>query len=311
MSKAIVSGANGFIGHAVVEALINRGYEVVALISLAAEDPFTADVFSDVRTLRFDLGNPTAILQKEKCLKHADAFFNFAWRGVVGPNQSDASIQLSNVISNIEQIKLCAQIGCPTFVNAGSIFEFAPIYTDYDSDILPPSGTLIYGSAKLTAKHMGLAIAAELGLSYLQGTITNTYGPGERAERFIKSTLRKILRGESLEFTAATQMYDFVYISDLARAFCSIAECGARHKEFVIGSGDAQSLRFFIDELLVASGEYLQVEPIFGAVPFAGVDLPKSCFNIAALQNTTGFKPEISFREGVRRTLEWLKEDGR
>ena len=109
-------------------------------------------------------------------------------------------------------------------------------------------------------------------------------------------------------FTAATQNYDFVYVSDVAKAFYLVAEKGKPFCEYMIGSGNARPLKEFILEMVAACGP--ESKPLFGDVPFTGTNMPLNVFDISDLKNDTGFAPSVSFAEGCRRTMNWLKEIG-
>ena len=135
--------------------------------------------------------------------------------------------------------------------------------------------------------------------------ITNTYGVGEVSPRFVNTTLRKIINSEPLRFTAATQNYDFVYVTDVAKAFYLIAKKGKPFCEYIIGSSSARPLKEFILEMQ----EELAPDniPIFGDIPFTGTNMPLSVFDTSNTEEDCGFKAQISFAEGTRRTMEWLK----
>ena len=137
--------------------------------------------------------------------------------------------------------------------------------------------------------------------------ITNAYGVGELSPRFVNTTLRKIINGETLQFTAATQNYDFVYVTDVAKAFYLIAKNGKPFYEYMIGSGNARPLKEFILEMQQALAP--DVLPLFGGIPFTGTNMPLETFSIADTTRDTGFIPEISFADGTRMTMEWLKEN--
>ena len=147
--------------------------------------------------------------------------------------------------------------------------------------------------------------AARLGVDLLWPMITNAYGVGEYSPRFVNTTLRKMIAGEPLQFTAATQNYDFVYVTDVAEAFYRIAVCGRPFREYMIGSGHARPLREFICEMQQACAPDSVLQ--FGDIPFTGTNLPLSVFDISALREDCGFVPGISVAEGTRHTMEWLK----
>jgi nucleoside-diphosphate-sugar epimerase len=163
----------------------------------------------------------------------------------------------------------------------------------------------IYGMGKHIAHCMCKAVAADIGIDLLWPMITNAYGVGELSPRFVNTTLRKIINGEPLQFTAGTQNYDFVYVTDVARAFYAVAQDGVPFKEYIIGSGNARPLREFILEMQQALAP--DAVPLFGDVPFTGTNLPLSAFDTSELEQDCSFKPLVPFAEGTRMTMEWLK----
>lgn len=171
-----------------------------------------------------------------------------------------------------------------------------------------PGPGYIYGGGKLIAHVMCMSVAAQLGIELVWPEITNAYGPGERSPRLVNTTVQKCLRGEAPQFTAGTQNYDFVYIDDIARAFRLIGENGKPFHEYLIGSSSARPLREFLLEMQAAISPNLEFQ--FGNVPFTGVDLPLEAFDCSQTETDTGFRAEVSFAEGCRRTMEWWKKEG-
>lgn len=64
-------------------------------------------------------------------------------------------------------------------------------------------------------------------------------------------------------------------------------------------------MREFILEMTAALDK--DAEPIFGDIPFTGTNLPLSAFDTSDTERDTGFKSQISFADGTKRTMEWLK----
>ena len=117
--------------------------------------------------------------------------------------------------------------------------------------------------------------------------------------------MRKIINGEPLQFTAATQNYDFVYVSDVAKAFYLVSEKGKPFCEYMIGSGNARPLKEFILEMVATCGP--ESKPLFGDVPFTGTNMPLSTFSIGSIKNDCGFEIEVTFGQGTKMTMDWLK----
>lgn len=302
MKTAIVTGCNGFIGSAVVRELLENGYSVWAVghnnhFSNLSED-------SRIQRVSCDLNNiaslPTMIPAGEYSV-----FYHFAWEGSAGPRRGDMKLQLDNVQWTVNALRAAKELGCRRFFGAGSIVEQETIAAVYAQGNRPETG-YIYGSAKLTAHAMCMCVAAEIGIELVWGKITNAYGAGEYSPRLVNSVVRKCMRGETPQFTSGSQNYDFVYIDDVARAIRLIGENGRAFHEYLIGSSNARPLKSFLMEMREAIAPDMEFQ--YGSVPFTGVDLPMSAFDCEQTQNDTGFRAEISFAEGCRKTLAWWRE---
>ncbi len=299
MKKALVTGANGFVGSALVRELLKENIEVIAL----DRDGCNNNIPKNVKFVPHELSDSSELSQIIND-RDIDVFYHFAWAGSAGVARANAELQLDNAKWTIECLRAAKEMNCKKFVCAGSIMEHETISAAYRQENKPGLG-YIYGSGKLVAHTMCMSVAANIGIDLVWTEITNAYGAGEMSPRFINSTLRKIISGEPLQFTSGTQNYDFVYIDDVARAFRLIGENGKPFCHYLIGSSNAKPLREFILEIkqtLASEREF-----IFGDVPFAGVNIPLKEFDCSLTEKDTGFKAKISFSDGVNRTMEWLK----
>ena len=301
--KAIVTGANGFIGSHVCQLLARRGVRVYAVVKDEKEPAAILRTLAHVTVVYCDM-NCISRLEQLIGDRDVDVFYHFAWAGSAGPARSDEALQMQNVQATVAALRTADRLGCRKFVCAGSIMEQETLAAVYAQDT-QPGAAYVYGAAKVAARALCRPIASSLSIDLCWAVITNAYGPGEVSPRFVNATIRKILAGEPLRFTAATQNYDFVYIDDAARAFAAIGDHGKPNREYVIGSGAAKPLKEFILEMCRTLAP--QAECSFGDVPFTGVNLPLGAYAINALQEDCGFVPEVSFAEGAARTMAWLR----
>lgn len=301
MTTAIISGANGFVGSAVVRELLSHGYRIYALDREGCCGNLPED--SRVSFIPCDLSETSQLIHK---LPHDsyDLFYHFAWVGSAGPARADTALQLQNAQWTVDVLRVAKELGCSRFLCAGSIMEHETMAAAYTQGNRPGLG-YIYGGGKLSAHVMCMSVAADLGIDLIWPEITNAYGVGERSPRLVNTTIQKCIRREPPQFTSGTQNYDFVYIDDVARAFRLIGEKGKPFHEYLIGSSTARPLKEFLLEMQNAIAPDLEFK--FGDVPFTGIDLPLSSFDCSQTERDTGFRAEISFAEGCRRTMEWWK----
>lgn len=304
MKTAIVSGANGFVGGAVVRELLRNDYRVLALVRGEHRDNLPIDInITPVPCDLTEMGRLTSKLPEG----NYDVFYHLAWAGSAGPARADTDLQLQNAQWTVDALRSAKELGCKRFLCAGTIMEHETMAAAYTQGNQPGTG-YIYGGGKLAAHVMCMSVAAQIGIELVWPEITNAYGPGERSPRLVNTTIQKCIRGETPQFTAGTQNYDFVYIDDVARAFRLIGERGKPFHEYLIGSSNARPLKEFLMEMQMEIAPQLPFQ--FGNIPFTGIDLPLSRFDCSQTKADTGFRAEISFSEGCRRTMEWWKNIG-
>jgi nucleoside-diphosphate-sugar epimerase len=222
MEKVIITGADGFVGSYTVQHFLNNGKTVLALDM--GPEPRRLKEHKNLTYMQCDITDIKGMMEKIHQGVY-DTFIHFAWAGSAGPARVDYNLQMQNALNTVECLKAAKELGCTRFVCAGSSMEYegeAAIHSQGSH----PGMAYIYGMGKHIAHCMCKSVAANIGIDLLWPMITNAYGVGEFSPRFVNTTLRKIINGEPIQFTAATQNYDFVYVSDVAKAFYLVAEKG-------------------------------------------------------------------------------------
>lgn len=300
MKKVLVTGANGFIGKNLINALVDRGYLVIAL-----DVRFDDILINNSNVVCVNVSNKTVgSLKNDIPTGEYDCFFHLAWMGTSGPARADYQIQLNNVKLACDYILLCKEIGCKRVVYASSINEMET-YEYLQSDDIQPGGGYIYGTSKLAAHLMGETVAYMNGVEFVPVIITNIYGVGEKSARMVYTSITKLLKGEHCSFTAGYQTYDFIYITDAINSIIEVAEKGMAFNRYYIGSGEPKPLREFLRKMrdIVAPGAEIGL----GDIPFKGIDIVYSQFDLKKVEKDTGYKNKVLFSDGIRMTTEFIK----
>lgn len=297
-NNVIVAGAGGFLGRQLVKALKEKGYTVTALVTGKADT--CADRHVHVKDMDMDELGKALKGKKYAC------FYDLAWKGTSGSIRGDEKTQTENIMLTCMYTTLAAQLGCKRFIYASSISE-EETYAFVRSDGARPSPGYIYGTAKMAAGMMSKAVAVKNEMDFVSVMFTNVYGEGERSGRLISSTVQDLLKGKKCSFTEGRQTYDFIYITDAVSAVIAAAEKGRPFTRYYIGSGDPQPLRRFIEEIYEVLSP--DTAPGFGDIPFNGVSLDYSMFDLKGIERDTGYKNKVSFRDGIKKTVETMRKE--
>ena len=304
MKKVIVTGANGFIGTALCRELSNQGISVIAVVRNEEENISNIENLKGLRVVYSDLSEFKK-LHKKISDRDVDVLYHLAWVGSAGSLRGNSEVQFNNIRYTCDTVEACSKMNCKRFVFASSIMEYE-IEVLMATDATPGINTL-YSSAKVSADYMARTIAGSLEVDYIRAVISNIYGPGELSPRLANTSIRKLLKGEHCAFSAGEQTYDFIYIDDAAKTFVAIGEKGVTNRTYYIGSQNPKPLKDFLCELRDQVDPNIEIG--LGEIPFNGVSLTYDEFNVYAVKEDTGFVPTVSFAEGIKSTIKWIKEN--
>lgn len=299
MKTAVITGANGFIGKHLIRYLISRGYYVYGVVRDGKK--IKSDT-SDCKNMQYVKCALHEYERLPSLIERCDLFFHLAWQGVSDKYSKDYATQLDNVKYACEAVAAAHNMHCKKFIFASSIMEFeVAALMQTETDAGPRN---VYSACKQAASYLTRITANQLGIEYCSAIISNVFGPEEFSDRFVITTVRNMISNTAMEFSAGTQMYDFIYIDDAADILYRIGEFGQNNKRYYIGSRQIIPLREYIEKIRqVVNPEY----PLhFGNGAYVGVSIDYNtamCF----AEDELGDKSITSFEEGIQKTADWLK----
>ncbi|MGL6298029.1 MAG: NAD-dependent epimerase/dehydratase family protein [Methanobacteriaceae archaeon] len=323
MKKAVVTGATSMIGVALVDFLIKKGVKVLA-ISRPNSDKINnipkSDLveiwecdLSDLKYYNLDLNK----FNNFKSVNDFDTFFHFGWVGTSKNARDNPNVQCSNINYTLDAVKLAKDMGCSTFIGAGSQAEYG-ITSDNLSENTLINPRSSYGIAKYSAGKLSKILCDDLGIKHVWGRILSVYGPCDNDYTLIMLLIHYLINNEKsthnnnedngkFSTTNADQIWDYLYVDDCARAFFLMGENPIHGSVYPVGSGIPVCLRDSINSIKDIINPSCEIG--FGDLEYSQNQVMNLCADIFKLTQDTGFKPEISFEEGIKRTLKWIKEN--
>lgn len=304
MRRAIVNGGAGFVGSALVRELSAAGIDVCVVV----RPGFFQKSNNRLKNLPVHIVecglDEISSLPSKLDYRDFDVWYQLAWDGLFGEDLKDYKKQLANVEFVMESIKTAKALGCRKVVGSGSISQYELQYPGGRDN--PEDKHRVYKTAKLACEYMGTCVAQDIGIDFIWPIFTNIFGVGEFSPRLINSMIRRLLKGEHQSLSEGNQFYDFIYITDAARALRMIGEKGRPGRRYVLAGGNAAPLREFL--VTVRDIVAPEAELGFGEMKFNGVYLPEELYSIGELTEDTGFVPNVSFREAIKLTSDWIRE---
>lgn len=299
MKKVIVTGGTGFIGSRFIKELKDNNVEVIALV----RDVTRAKniLGHDVKLVEYHSEDYDVLLHSETSV---DAFYHLAWEGVAPEKKNDRVIQIRNIDFAMEMLELASKIDVGRFVATGTVAEysFCEDVMDVNSKQTPND---LYGAAKTATHYMLETWARHLKIPFNWVVIPSTYGEGRRDNNILTYTIKILLKGEKPSYGYLTQMWDFLYVGEVARALYLIGQKGIPEKTYAIGSGDYRPLKEYVTIIRDCIDPNLELG--IGEIPALSDKAFSSCVSIKELTRDTGFIPRVSFEEGIRKTIDHYK----
>lgn len=298
MKHFVLTGATGGIGRAIVAQILAGGDRATLLVypGLTALPPEWAGNPA-LTVIPCDMADYAAYEPHDT----ADLFLHLAWAGTTGADRDNTAVQADNIRYTLDAVRLASRFGCTAFLGTGSQAEYGPVSAPLtpETPAFPTGG---YGIAKLAAGQLSRLLAGQLGMRHVWVRILSVYGPGDADVTLIKYLIRTLHDGGEPELTPCGQIWDYLYVTDAARAILAALESGRDGAVYPIGSGEGRPLSDFVRDIrdVVAPGAPLG----FGKKAYYPHQPMFLTADLTALCADTGFTPAVSFREGIRKICE-------
>ena len=306
--RCLVTGATGHIGSHLVRYLLDRNVEVAALVRPTTGNLWRIkDMFPRLHLINGDLA---AIDEAAAAIRDfaADTVFHLGWHGVSGRHRNDPAQVTQNVYGSLRLLELAHEVGCKRWIGLGSQAEYG-VCNGVLTEDMPTRPVTTYGVAKLCLGLLSEKLCQAYGIGFTWLRFTAAYGPMDDRDHMIPQVILKLLQGEKPSLTPGEQRWDYLYVEDVATAIWQAASHPVAQGIFNLGSGEAHTVHSIVECIrdLIDPGLPLG----FGEVPYRPDQIMHLQADISRLRQVTGWSPQVSLDEGLRRTVEWYRENRR
>ncbi len=311
--NVLITGGAGFIGSHLTDTLLQNGAGKVIIVDnffLGKEENLAEarKIFDNILVYRDDardLGTMKAIIYKEKI----DVVFNLATLALnysfFNPYSAyRVNIDIAETLLHLLQDKAYQTLIHSSSSEAYGTAQYSPMDENH-----PMHPTTPYAAGKDAADMLIMSFYNILKLDISIIRPFNNYGPRQNdlaLAAIIPLNARRILYGEKpiLEGTGE-QTRDFIYVEDTARAFLMAYENEeTRGKTINLGSGKEISMKAVIE----AISEYYGYKGEIEYRPGRPADVQRLCASANLAKGLLGFEPQVDFKTGLHRTLDWYQE---
>lgn len=299
--RVAVTGAAGFIGSYLCKALVSRGVEVTALDNFDTGAVGALDsILSKIHLLQCDITQESEIDD----IRDSDIVFHLA--AMASPKGCLANFPKAyrvNVEGTRNVLNSC-QAGARVIFMSGAIVYGEPLYMPLDEQH-PSRGRDPYSLTKIMGECLCWAM---MEIKKIKPTVVRnftTYGPGQSQDYVIPSLISQGLKEGRIEVWNDKPSRDFTYVEDMVEALIEIAQTPSLVGEVVnLGSGvetPIGKLAHIISQIVGNVSVKSLDKKVVGSVR-------QACDN-TRLRNATGWTPRVSLREGLGKTVEWIRSE--
>ena len=299
--RCLVTGATGHLGAFLTRHLLGMGFEVAILVRPQSDLWRLSDVLGSITLLYGALGDLDGI-RKPLHEWHPEVTFHLAWQGVSGDHRNESTQITQNVAGTLELFEFVQTAGCKAWIGVGSQAEYGPQPKILREGLTPRPETA-YGVAKLCTGLLTEKLCEIAGMRFVWIRLLAIYGPMDDPKHLLPWVISRLLASERPALTPGDQLWDYLYIDDAAEAIIQLAMEPAASGIFNLGSGEAVSVRSVAEQIRDTIDPALPLG--FGDIPYRHDQVMHLQADITKLSNATGWRPQVSLAEGLRRTIDW------
>jgi dTDP-glucose 4,6-dehydratase len=317
--RIVVTGAEGFIGSHLAEALLQAGHEVTAYVlynSLNSSGWLDHKDFSGKNQIRVIAGDVRDADSIQAAVHGHDVVIHLAALIAIPYSyQAPRSYLETNVIGTLNVLEAARRAGVSRVVHTSTsevygTAQYVPIDEKH-----PLVGQSPYSASKIGADQLAHSYWASYGVPVSTVRPFNTYGPRQSQRAFIPSVMVQVLSGANqISLGSLSPTRDLTFVSDTAQGFRAVAEGhGGLGEVFNMGNGFEVSMAEVVDMISEISGRKIEVSEDADRVRPDNSEVERLWSDSSRIEKEFGWKPAHEGRDGLysglEKTFAWFREN--
>jgi NAD dependent epimerase/dehydratase len=311
--RVLVTGAGGFIGSHLVEALLSEGAEVRAFVHYNARndrgnlEQLSDDALDAVEVLAGEIQDPFSV---ERAVAGCEIVFHLAALiGIPYSYKAPKSYVDTNVLGTLNVLEAALKGGVERVVHTSTSETYGTArYTPIDEQH-PLQGQSPYSASKIGADVIAESYFRSLQLPVATLRPFNTFGPRQSLRAVIPTIIAQALDRSQVRLGSLEPVRDFTYVTDTARAFIAVATApDAVGQTLNAGTGRGITVGELAQLIISLLGSHAEVVREEQRVRPEMSEVFELLCDSGRLRKLTGWHPTVSLQEGLEQTISWMQE---
>jgi len=315
-AQVFVTGADGFIGSHLVEALVHHGARVRALVYYNSWNSigWLADVAPEVRrNIEVVFGDVRDVERIASAVRDCRYVFHLASLiGIPYSYEAARSYVDTNVTGTLNVLEACRRAGSvERLIHTSTSEVYGTAQTVPIAESHPLVGQSPYSASKIAADKLAESYYLSFGLPVVVARPFNTFGPRQTARAVIPTIASQLLSGANrLKLGALSPTRDFNFVTDTAAGFLALASCADAEGQVVnIGSGEEWSIQTTATLLMEITGRQVPIDCDENRVRPAASEVNRLIADNSKISRLSAWAPQVPFREGLEKTARWIGDN--
>lgn len=310
-SKVLVIGGAGLVGSHVVEELVKEDIEEIVVYDNFCRGTKSnlTEALKDPRVRVYDIGGDitqTDILNS--AVKGKDYVFHLAALWLLQCYDYPRAAFDVNIRGTFNILESCVENNVKKLIYSSSASVYGDAVELPMTENHPYNNRTFYGATKIAGEHMCRAFYDRYKLDYVALRYMNVYGARQDYKGTYVAVIMKILdridQGlPPVVYGDGSQAYDFIYVSDVARANICALKSDATDSFYNVGMGIKTSIKELCEMILELTGSNLKIH----YEPAGQTFVTNRIGSTIKAEKEIGFKANIELREGLKKLIEWRK----